>query len=366
MNYYIVEGTPDGEYNATNKAREDVEQILNECGISKLIVDSKYGVQRNKCLKWKQFIFYKMNIYAWRKTLSRLNAGDVIFIQYPILNTTIGLNRALAKHKKRGVIFVAIIHDLDSLRFDEKSKNTIRYKRVLNDDRRLLGTMNYIISHNRSMKRELTEEGIDESRIFTLGIFDYLVDNGTSSFIEKKHGQKYEGSIIIAGNLSPCKAKYLSEIKKLDNKFNLYGAGLEKSVLGKNTKYCGKFKPEELLRNLSGDFGLVWDGDSIDTCNGRFGNYLKYNNPHKASMYLTAGIPIIVWRESALREFVEKNNVGISVDSLYDLRKIDTIISDKQYKIMKDNALRISKQTRRGFYLQKAVDKVLHDITRKG
>ena len=32
---------------------------------------------------------------------------------------------------------------------------------------------------------------------------------------------------------------------------------------------------------MEGSFGLVWDGTSKDTCIGGFGEYLKFNNPHK-------------------------------------------------------------------------------------
>ena len=36
------------------------------------------------------------------------------------------------------------------------------------------------------------------------------------------------------------------------------------------------FLPEELIENLEGSLGLVWDGNTIETCDGPFGNYLRY------------------------------------------------------------------------------------------
>ena len=56
----------------------------------------------------------------------------------------------------------------------------------------------------------------------------------------------------------------------------------------------GSFLPDELPSALEGSFGLVWDGDSSKTCSGVFGEYLRYNNSHKASLYLASGFPIIV------------------------------------------------------------------------
>jgi hypothetical protein len=32
--------------------------------------------------------------------------------------------------------------------------------------------------------------------------------------------------------------------------------------------------PEELIKNLQGRYGLVWDGDALDTCSGLTGEYL--------------------------------------------------------------------------------------------
>ena len=61
MKYYVIEGTPDGEYNAASKAREDVEKILINQGYTSFYIPSIYGVQKNKLMKWKQFFVYRKN-----------------------------------------------------------------------------------------------------------------------------------------------------------------------------------------------------------------------------------------------------------------------------------------------------------------
>ena len=57
---------------------------------------------------------------------------------------------------------------------------------------------------------------------------------------------------------------------------------------------------------MEGNWGLVWDGNSIDTCSGNFGEYLRLNAPFKFSLYLAAKRPVVVWRESAMAEYVRK------------------------------------------------------------
>ncbi len=252
MKYYIVEGTPDGAYNAATKAREDVEKILVNQGIEKFYIPSIYGVQKNKLLKWKQFFVYRKNKKIWDKALSSLNSGDVLYLQYPILNATTKVADVIKKYREKGIKFVAIIHDMDSLRINKEESSSMLYKRVCYEDKYVLNEMDYIICHNSSMKKELVKLGNDPKNLIELKIFDYLLD-----FEPKKFKRTKNDPVIIAGNLSPDKAKYLSDIKKLNVKFNLFGVGFNDQVAGKNITYKGRFKPAELLTHLEGGFGLV-------------------------------------------------------------------------------------------------------------
>ena len=40
---------------------------------------------------------------------------------------------------------------------------------------------------------------------------------------------------------------------------------------------------------------------------------------HKLSLYLAVGLPVIIWEKAAEAEFVLKENVGVTVKSLYEL-----------------------------------------------
>ena len=50
--------------------------------------------------------------------------------------------------------------------------------------------------------------------------------------------------------------------------YNLYGVGFDESRALENEAYFGSFLPDELPAALEGGFGLVWDGDSAETCSG--------------------------------------------------------------------------------------------------
>lgn len=352
--FYICEGKPNGDYNASTKARSDVEKILEKQGYKKFFVPTKYGVKENKLLKLLQLLSYVRNKYIWEESLSNLKSGDIVILQYPVLNTVIGLEKVLKKAKKNGIKVIAIIHDLDSLRYKPEYQGKLLCQRVQREDKKVLKACTKIIAHNDKMKEVLVELGNEPEKIIVLELFDYLCD------IELKEISRVKDEpIIIAGNLSKEKAGYLKNLKNIKNvNFNLYGIGYEKEENEKNIEYKGAFLPDELLNNLYGSYGLVWDGNSIEECKGGYGEYLKYNNPHKVSMYIATGIPVIIWKEAALADFIQKNKLGCSVSKLDDIEKIMTEMSDTEYNEYLQNARCFSEKIRRGEFLTKAIQKI--------
>ena len=91
------------------------------------------------------------------------------------------------------------------------------------------------------------------------------------------------------------------------------------------------------------------------TCTGVYGDYLKINNPHKTSMYLAAGIPVIIWEEAALANFIKKNHCGITIKSTDEIRNIIDNMLDEEYETLKANACKIGGKLRRGYFLKSAM-----------
>ena len=94
--------------------------------------------------------------------------------------------------------------------------------------------------------------------------------------------------------------------------------------------YKGFFHSDNVSK-IEGSWGLVWDGDSEETCNGVYGEYLKMNSPHKLSLYIVARLPLIVWKESGLTDYVLKRNLGIAINSLRELPNRLKEITEKDY-----------------------------------
>ena len=221
-----------------------------------------------------------------------------------------------------------------------------------------------IICHNEKMKQFLLDNGFQEHQIVCLEIFDYLSDA-----VCRPREKTLQPSVAIAGTLHINKSGYIYKIlDNIHNKnlvVNLYGNYFDESQTNDRLVYKGSFPPEKLPSCIEGDFGLVWDGSEAYTCAGNTGEYLKYNNPHKTSLYLSSGLPVIVWTEAAIADFVVKNKVGITVSSLFDLEEAISQVAKEEYVIMCQNAKGIAEKLRNGYYFYKALDKGISQLEPK-
>ena len=108
------------------------------------------------------------------------------------------------------------------------------------------------------------------------------------------------------------------------------------------------------------DFGLIWDGDSIDGVTGLMGEYMRYNDPHKLSLYMVAHIPVIVWKKSAIAAFVENNNVGFAVNSLAEIDKRIQEITPAEYEKMHASTVLIANELTAGSRIKKCIEQLLN------
>lgn len=343
MKYYLKEEFlhDNNVKNAGNKARNDVEEIVKREGYQALVlsVDNWYEMSTLKAQLHKS--------KAFGQALNQLKQGDELLIQFPMLHHSFFTTHHVKKAQKKGVKVHFIIHDLEVLRYANLDTVPLKHKiRVQIQESGLLGAADGIIAHNPIMKSVLADKGIDADKIVSLGIFDYLIpDFQANNELSKNQ------PIIVAGNLAQEKAGYLYSLPA-EPSYNLYGVGFDESRALENETYFGSFLPDELPAALEGGFGLVWDGDSAETCSGVFGEYLRYNNSHKASLYLASGFPLVVWKQSALSHFVLEKGCGIAVESLHDLKETIDNLSDADYQDLVDNAKRVGQEIRDGHYLK--------------
>ena len=347
--YYLKERDALEQKNAGSKARNDVESIVESIGYEAVDVVLPYRESRNLADSFKTHV--KIAAF-FKKQLSGLQAGDELLVQFPPRSHSVFLPLLFRSLRKSGVHVTFLIHDLERMRFSKLADMPFKKRlRILIEETLLMRQANILICHNEKMKAFLADQGFASGSIVNLKIWDYLTDCPMRSMEEKNSYNK----VIIAGNLSPEKCAYITELDKVPEvEFQLYGVGYE-DLGQENVTYHGSFLPDELVGALVGDFGLVWDGTSIDTCTGIFGNYLRLNDPHKLSLYLTAGFPVIVWDEAAVADFVREHNVGLTVASLSDIPGKLAAMSCDEYFTMARNAADLSGLLRSGHFLKAAL-----------
>ena len=332
MNWIIREQQRnESDYNAGSKARADVDSVLTNCGFTPLVASHEIDTSTSMV---KKSMLHFTRYSEWKKCLGHLNEKDTVVIQFPIRNHTIFFNRVIRAITRKNIRVIAVIHDLESLR-QSVAKNIPIVSRIRFrlEEKSVLKYFSFIVVHNRYMKEKMESLfGIPKTKMIELDIFDYLYGDDTSNKASKK-----TDPIVIAGNLDIRKSGYIYNLPS-DTPFILYGANYDEGKCTKtNVAYYGKVDPNVLPGIIQGSFGLVWDGPSTTTCEGVYGEYLKINNPHKTSLYLAAGLPVIVWKESAIADFVLKTKCGIVIESIDNLHNIICEMTDDNYDELKKN-----------------------------
>lgn len=344
---YIIDTKFEEKYDATSKARKDIENILNkENYLSKYIIIPKASNYK------ELFKNIKLTYNSLIKILEEVENNSTLVFQYPWDSFSYKFSKAILKYKKKkNLKTIVIIHDLNSLR-SLSFFGRIYYKYYVREFK-YLSLFDYIICHNNKMKKLLITNKVNSNKIVELSLFDYLTNYNNINDI------KNFKFVSVAGNLTKEKSKYLYELCELKQSIyniELFGTNYNGRV-SSNINYRGAFPPDELVSKINFGFGLVWDGESIDSLEGNFGKYELYNNPHKLSLYLACNIPVIVSKDAAIASFVKKHNIGYAVKSLKDIEKVLKKCNKTQYKKMLKNVNEISIKVKDGYFIKQAINK---------
>lgn len=341
MNKYYISKNYRAQSSAGGKAKIDCERILESVGFKSI------GLKRT--IHSGSVSSFFRTLFGTLLGLLRLKKNSCICIQYPLKKY---YNLVVKVAKKKNCQVITVIHDLGSHR---------RKKLSIAQEINSLNRNSVVISHNQFMSKWLEEHGL-HTKIVNLQIFDYLsdVEKNEHADAETKYG------LVFAGALSKGKNKFIYDLDALHPKkfsLNLYGGFNKTDVTAENSiiDYKGSFLADELVAKLEGSFGLVWAGTSIEKCTGSLGEYLKFNNPHKTSLYLRAGLPIVIWDKAAMAKFIVDHCVGIAISSLANLDDELQKLSKEQYQEMKKNAEYLSKNLNDGYFLKSAIKQALEN-----
>ena len=337
QNKYII-GPNFGDISnfAGTKYPNDVMRVCQNIGCKVIKIQEGY----------RKSNFYKVPIDIMK--MFRLQRGDVVFYIDRICSS---FSRRIVYYfaKKKKLKLIPILEDINVLR--EPSKNT-------DYELKLLNHAYMVISQNKIMSNYLTNNGVT-TKIVSMGVLDFLSDKKILNSVEVSNIH----TICYGGNLSFRQSGFVYKLRPSnDFKYKVYGRNLEKTIENSNVEYCGGFSENDCVGNIQGDWGLVWNGTSLEIKNNdSLATYYNYVTPHKFSMYALCGLPVIVYEKSAMASFVLENNCGIVINDLNEIEKKILEVSIAQYDEMKNNIIKIGKRAAKGDYLSNALSKILNE-----
>ncbi|MCR5153024.1 MAG: galactofuranosyltransferase [Prevotella sp.] len=329
---------------AGGKAKTDIECIMQNMGFVNLGL--KRTTHKNK------IVDFLLTFSGVCMAMLRLRRGDVLVLQYPVKK----YYTMLCRHAhRRGARVVTIIHDLGSFR---------RKKLTIPQEIKRLSDSDVVIAHNEKMMSWLKENGL-QVRLTTLGIFDYLNrEDAPEVGVDLTDNNGSDGrDLMFVGSMAPSQNRFIYDLgKRLQHtKMFLYGGAFDASLAPANGSLVAKgfARDMDLITGAQGNFGLSWYGDSLDFGSGKIGEYMAYNNPHKVSLYLRCGMPVILWKEAGLASFVEREGVGLCVDSLTDIEQTLSALDDTTIAAMRRNVARVAARIKAGKYFEEAFTNAL-------
>lgn len=324
---------------AGDKAKTDIEAIMS--GAEFVNLGLTQGRSSNS------LVAYFKTLASVMRGVSRMRRGDIVVVQYPLKKY---YDYVVRKAAERGAKVVTLIHDLGSFR---------RKKFTEAEEVGRLNKSSVVIVHSRAMLQWLKDRGVTVPMV-VLGLFDYLSAHAAREVEGLSRGRT---SLMFAGNCSRKANGWIYSLAEVAPGVDiiLYGNGVETPAPG-NIKAMGQVDSDTLIGEAAGDYGMVWYGDSLDEGAGPLGEYLQYNAPHKTSMYLRAGIPVIIWDKAALADIVKRLDVGICVSSLRNIQEVLAGISPERYARMRANAYKVSAKLAEGGFTLEALSKSIDII----
>lgn len=330
--YFIQEHKPEVIYHGSI-GNMDAEQVFLANGLKPIRFP-----YHNSFSWWAKLVRV---VYLLRLVL-QLPVGAVVVFQHPLYA---GMNKMLVKLLgfRKSITVVCFIADINGLKYDDAA--------VLRQEVKQFRSYRYFIVHNEAMLQWLHTEA-PQAEAVLISFFDFLTPPAQ---VKRAKGM----TVCFAGNLE--KSSFLEKLYEITDKtalqFNLYGPQVTPAMQAiANVTYKGVALPYELPRMLEGSFGLIWDGEGVEGPAGSMGHYMAFITHHKTSLYILANTPIIVYEGAGSAALVKKYQIGITVNSLFEIEEKIKGLTEEEYQQMCENMRALARQISTGGCLTGALN----------
>ena len=314
----------------TNK---DIEITLTENGFIPIEFPHRTSYSfYSKCIRLL-FLF---------RTFFTIPKNSNVFFQFPVYaRLAIILVRLL--RLRRNIRMICFVMDIDGLRDNDP--------KLLNKEIQFFKSFNLFIVHNESMKDWFLNQSV-KGEYSILHIIGFLAK-------EKNILPELSYDIAYAGNLN--KAPFLHNLSNQNSTignihFHIYGAKPTFEIpTSKQITYHGVIEPAILPAIIKGAFGLIWEGYSTEMLEGSYATYTMINTPHKISLYIISGLPIICHEEMAIAKYIKQWRIGFTVKSISEISERIDKISEIEYKEMQKQCVLLTPKVKSGHFTMAAI-----------
>lgn len=307
-----------------------MEQLLERAGYQPISFAEKSRLYRT----WQ--------LLSWLFRVKRQDCVVFIYPVYPRLYRTL-----LRIFRWRKQPLLCVVGDIDGLKDEDQIQ--------LRQDIRFFRRQTHVLAHNAAMELWLRSIGC-RAKLEHIEFFPYLVTpvarTGTPG-----------NQVVFAGNLT--KSRFLLHLKEEKWKridFRLYGDGIPlQDTLPSHLHWKGRFPPEEMPVRVDGHFGLLWDGDDLAQPAGSIGRYMAYISHHKLSLYILAGLPVLAPRVAGSAELIQREGIGILIDSMADIETAIQQISVESYQQMQKRLHTLAQSLSDGSLFLQALQRLCSD-----
>ena len=280
--------------------------------------------------------------------LGVIQPGDLVVVQFPMwmhLNFQAEFFDAISAMES--VRMVALIHDIPTWMF---TKGEEEYDCENDFWLKQLKKFDMLMVANEKEAHKLQEDGVDVPMI-QMQLWDYLYSGPRQ---EKKFRKKLYyvgGRDIIDINYQGATPLYIYD-KHVENRVLECGS----------VTWLGRKPSDEIVSSLDGGFGIVVSENLIEKSNMNFVYYNQFNNPTKLSVYLAAGIPVIVPSKTYHAKLVREHGIGLVVDDLNEIDAVLAAMTAQDYQKMLDNIKGWQEAVSEGFFIKRAFFSMLRAL----
>ena len=319
-------------------------------------------VSKNVALSARQLGFQELNITGYpnisdqslrrhhirEAVLGVIQPGDLVVVQFPMW-THLNFQSEFFDTIKgiEGVRMVALLHDVPTWMF---TKGEEEYDRANDFWLNQLKKFDFLIVANAKGAHKLQEDGVHVPMI-PMQLWDYYYKG-------PRQEKEFKKKLYYVGGRDIIDSTY-----RAATPFYIYDRHVEKKVLENGSiTWLGRQPSDEIVSRLDGGFGVVMTENLIEKSNMNFVYYNQFNNPTKLSMYLAAGLPVIVSSKSYHASIVKEQGIGLVVDDLNEIDHIFSKMNAQDYYKMVDKVKAWQEAVSEGFFIKRALISMLRTL----